>query len=53
MSFSSFLPETKGHSLEEIDAIFGATSSETREASIEIQKREIREITGYRPAGST
>lgn len=40
--YSSFLPETQGHSLEEMDVIFGAISREAREAVIEMQEREIK-----------
>ena len=35
----SFLPETKGCSLEEMDIIFGSTSRERREADIAKQER--------------
>ncbi|KIM63132.1 hypothetical protein SCLCIDRAFT_118254 [Scleroderma citrinum Foug A] len=41
-AFSIFLPETQGHSLEEMDVIFGAISREAREAVIEMQEREIK-----------
>ncbi|KIN99198.1 hypothetical protein M404DRAFT_155676 [Pisolithus tinctorius Marx 270] len=41
VTFSLFLPETKGRSLEEMDIIFGAVSLEEREAFIERQQREL------------
>ncbi|KAF8835225.1 general substrate transporter [Paxillus ammoniavirescens] len=39
--FSLLLPETKGRSLEEMDIIFGAVTSESREAFIEKQERAL------------
>lgn len=36
---TSFLPETKGRSLEEMDIIFGSTSKERRDADIAKQER--------------
>ncbi|KAI6014340.1 general substrate transporter [Pisolithus marmoratus] len=41
-TFSLFLPETKGRSLEEMDIIFGAVSFEVREMFIERHKRELQ-----------
>ncbi|KAL4062673.1 general substrate transporter [Scleroderma citrinum] len=38
----SFLPETKGRSLEEMDITFGTVSYEAREAFIKIQEQELK-----------
>lgn len=39
------IPETKGLSLEEMDVIFGAVSSEAREALIEREERALNQTT--------
>ena len=40
-TFCSLLPETKGLSLEEMDIIFGAVSSEALEALIQKEERAL------------
>jgi hypothetical protein len=39
--FSWFLPETKGHSLEDMDIIFGAVSADQRQADILMHERAL------------
>ena len=41
LTFSFFLPETKGRSLEEMDVIFGAADAATRQADIAKNEREL------------
>jgi sugar porter (SP) family MFS transporter len=40
-TFSLFIPETKGRSLEEMDIIFGSISAEQREADIHRRERDL------------
>jgi len=39
-SVSSFIPETKGRSLEDMDIIFGSISAEERQANIEKHEKQ-------------
>ena len=43
-SCRSIIPETKGISLEEMDVIFGAVSSEAREAFIRKEERALGDV---------
>ncbi|KAH9474988.1 putative quinate permease [Psilocybe cubensis] len=45
--FSLLIPETKGRSLEEMDVIFGAISSEQRQIDISNREREFNRISSH------
>jgi len=42
--FSLIIPETKGHSLEEMDIVFGAVSAYDRSANIARHEQEIANV---------